>query len=226
MRVNWALHKTYVFGTHEPEIMRLLSELVKPGWTAIDVGANIGYSTLLLAKCVGAGGQVIAFEPLSENFAILQENISLNEHSNVTAENLAVMSCPGRIALRSATPGALTWVASVDIEQAAAVESQDVEAISLDEYVRRKRIGKVDFVKIDVEGAEGAVIDGMTETLKRDKPVLLVELHKIERYGENHPALLRLKEQNYRVTDLGKRNWEQHVLAEASGSPNDDVRAS
>jgi len=67
MRVNWALHKTYVFGTHEPGVVQGLEELVQPGWTAIDVGANIGYFTLLMAKRVGPQGKVIAFEPLAEH---------------------------------------------------------------------------------------------------------------------------------------------------------------
>jgi FkbM family methyltransferase len=219
LRVNWALHKTYVFGTHEPHVMQILRELVQPGWTVVDIGANIGYSALVLAKYAGPTGKVYAFEPLTENFKMLQENIQLNHSSNIVAENLAVMARPGQIELRSATPGALTWVASVNVAEDSAVESQSVTAVSLDDYVQHHDVGRIHFVKMDVEGAEGSVLEGMTAILKRDQPVLMIELHGYDQLGENHPALLLLKEQKYRVTSFVRRNWEVHILAEPINSP-------
>jgi len=215
MRVNWALHKTYVFGTHEPQVMQTIKDLVQPGWTTIDIGAHIGYSTLLLATCVGPKGRVIAFEPLTENFKLLQENTRLNGFSNIFAENLALMGQSGQIELRSATPGAITWVASTSVDQATAVEGRIVEGITLDEYAERKRIERIDFVKMDVEGAEASVLSGMTSILGRDKPILLIEIHEYNRYGESHPALRKLREYSYKISNLGLRNWEQHVLATA-----------
>lgn len=217
MRVNWALHKTYVFGTHEPSVVHGLEELLQPGWTAIDVGANIGYFTLLMANRVGPQGKVIAFEPLPENFSILQENIALNRHTNVVTENLALMSQSKRVELRSATPGAITWVASVKVAQDSSVESQSVDAISLDEYVQRKGIARVDFLKIDVEGAEESVLEGATNVLKRDRPVLLIELHELDHFKEQHPAILKLKKHDYKVRTLGMRQWQEHVIAEPVG---------
>jgi len=216
MRVNWASHKTYVFGTHEPHIMQIIRDVVRPGWTAVDVGANIGYSTLLLARCVGPAGRVLAFEPLAENFRMLQENIRLNDHRNVTAENLALMERTGRIELRTATPGAMTWAASATIDAAKAVETQDVEAVTLDEYAIRNGIAKIDFLKMDVEGAEADVLAGMGSILDRQKPLLLIEIHQSDLFGENHPALCKLREHNYQISDLGTRGWERHVLATAA----------
>ena len=217
MRVNWALHKTYVFGTYEPGVVQGLEELVQPGWTAVDVGANIGYFTLLMANRVGPQGKVIAFEPLAENFKILKENIQLNDHRNVVAENLALMSRTGRIELRSATPGAITWVASVKIDQNSAVESQSVEAVTLDEYVQRKGIAKVDFLKIDVEGAEASVLEGATSVLDRDKPILLIEMHELDRFKDKHPAILKLLSHDYHLRSLGVREWQEHFIAEPPG---------
>ena len=214
MRVNWALHKTYVFGTYEPGVVQGLEELIQPGWTAVDVGANIGYFTLLMANRVGPQGKVIAFEPLAENFRILQENIQLNGHTNVVAENLALMSRTERIELRSATPGAITWVASVRIDQNSAVESQSVEAVTLDEYVQKKGIAKVDFLKIDVEGAEASVLEGATNVLNRDKPILLIEMHELDRFKDEHPAILKLRDHNYHLRSLGVREWQEHFIAE------------
>ena len=219
MRVNWALHKTYVFGTYEPGVVQGLEELIQPGWTAVDVGANIGYFTLLMADRVGPQGKVIAFEPLAENFRILQENIQLNGHTNVVAENLALMSRTERIELRSATPGAITWVASVRIDQNSAVESQGVEAVTLDEYVQQKGIAKVDFLKIDVEGAEASVLEGAANVLNRDKPVLLIEMHELDRFKDQHPAILKLRDHNYNLRSLGVREWQEHFIAEPPGKP-------
>ena len=218
MRVNWPSHKTYVFGTHEPHVMRTIQDVVRPGWTAADVGANIGYATLLLAKCVGPSGRVLAFEPLAENFRMLEENILLNRHPNVTAENLALMAHAGRIELRTATPGAMTWAASAALDASKAVETQSAEAITLDEYAERNGIARIDFLKMDVEGAEADVLAGMTAILDRHKPVLLIEIHQSGLYGENHPVLVKLRERKYKISDLGPRNWERHVMAIAAAS--------
>jgi FkbM family methyltransferase len=217
MRVNWALHKTYVFGTYEPGVVQGLEELIQPGWTAVDVGANIGYFTLLMANRVGPQGKVIAFEPLTENFRILKENVKMNGHANVVAENLALMSRTERIELRSATPGAITWVASVKIDQNFAVESQSVEAVTLDEYVQTKGIAKVDFLKIDVEGAEASVLEGATNVLNRDKPILLIEMHELDRFKDKHPAILKLRSHDYQLRSLGTREWQEHFIAEPPG---------
>jgi FkbM family methyltransferase len=217
MRVNWALHKTYVFGTYEPRVVQGLEELIQPGWTTVDVGANIGYFTLLMANRVGPQGKVIAFEPLAENFRILKENIKMNGHTNVVAENCALMSRTERIELRSATPGAITWVASVKIDQNSAVESQSVEAVTLDEYVQEKGIAKVDFLKIDVEGAEASVLEGATNVLNRDKPILLIEMHELSRFMDKHPAILKLRDHNYHLRSLGVREWQEHFIAEPLG---------
>lgn len=215
MRVTWESHKTYVFGTHEPQVMQTIKDVVRPGWTALDVGANIGYSTLLLANCVGSNGKVIAFEPLAGNFQMLQENIRLNNHTNVHAENLALMDRPGSIELRTATPGAMAWAATILIDEAKAVESQTVTATTLDEYVERNGISKIDFVKMDIEGAEAAALSGMSEILDRHKPMLLIEIHQADLYGEKHAALQKLREHNYKISDVSARDWERHVLATA-----------
>jgi FkbM family methyltransferase len=213
MRVNWANHKTYVFGTHEPHIMKVMRDLIQPGWTAVDAGAHIGYSTLLMAKCAGPTGKILAFEPLAQNYKLLVENIDLNGHKNIVAENLALLAQPGSIELRSATPGAMTWVASTHLDASAAVETQRVEGVTLDDYVQKHGVSRIDFVKMDVEGAEGEVLAGMSASLRRDKPTLLIELHGVTDSEEKHPAVRFLRENGYTIQSLGSRNWERHIVA-------------
>jgi hypothetical protein len=97
--------------------------------------------------------------------------------------------------------------------------SQSVEAISVDEYVQKNGIAKVEFIKIDVEGAEASVLDGATVVLDRDKPILLIELHELDRFKDKHPAILKLRDHNYQVRSLGIRQWQEHVIAEPLGKP-------
>jgi len=70
MRLNWRHHKEYAFGVYEPAVVNAIQHIVKPGWVYADVGAHLGYITLLLAKQVGPTGKVIAFEPFPNNYAV------------------------------------------------------------------------------------------------------------------------------------------------------------
>ena len=78
MYVDWSQFRSFAYGTWEPEVSLAAASAVKQGMTVIDVGAHIGYHTLLFAKCVGPSGHVFSFEPLPENFALLRKNVELN----------------------------------------------------------------------------------------------------------------------------------------------------
>ena len=219
MRVNWALHKTYVFGTHEPGVVHGLEELIQPGWTAIDVGANIGYFTLLMIAPGAAlrssirSVRLISAKFSATTFGWLFSSMFSCKMLKFSARgsNAITFPCgPTRFA---------TWVASVRVDENSAVESQSVEAVTLDEYVQKNGIAKVDFLKIDVEGAEASVLDGATSVLDRDKPIPLIELHELDRFKDKHPAILKLRDHNYQVRSLGIRQWQEHVIAEPLGKP-------
>lgn len=210
MRVNWQMQASYAFGTYEPEVVQAAQRVVDPGCVAVDIGANIGYFTLLLAKLVGPEGRVIAFEPLPENFHVLQENVALNAYRNVTLEPRAVMEKPGTVRLYREREHLLTGTASTVHGQGSGLE---VPATSLDVYLRAT--GKrADFVKIDVEGAEGAVLTGMRRVLAEDRPIVLVELH--DDPSEDHPALATLRTSGYHIQYLDRSSKLPlaHVLAE------------
>lgn len=215
MRVNWQMQASYAFGTYEPEVVRAVQRVVHPGCVAVDVGANTGYFTLLLAKLVGPQGRVIAFEPLPENFQVLQENIRLNAYRNVTLEPRAVMDTPGSVRLYRQRDHLLTGTASTVQVTGVGLE---VPAVSLDVYLRATG-GRADFVKIDVEGAEGAVLTGMRRVLAEDRPIVLVELHEVT--SEDHPALSALRTSGYRIHYLDRPATVPlaHVLAEPANRP-------
>ena len=190
MRVGPPYHWAMAYGHYEPAVCRVLEQTVRAGWTAVDVGAHIGYMSLLLAKCVGPGGKVLAFEPLPENVALLLENVALNGYHNIRVESMAVAQGSGTARLYD---GPTTSQAT--LHTAGEGASRMVGACSLDDYFRLQGFPQVDFVKVDVEGAEGLVVTGAREVLARSQPIWVIELH-----GEAaRPAVTALAQAGYRL---------------------------
>ena len=212
MRVDCHRFRSFVYGTYEPPVLQTIIKVVQAGWTAIDAGAYIGYYTLLLAKQVGPSGRVIAFEPLPENFRVLSENIELNRLQNVIAENKAVTDQSGVATLYRGYEGPFSLTSSI---VAASGEGIEVQAVSLDEYLNNYR-ERVAFVKIDVEGAESQVLDGMKRILKEDRPIVVVEVMNFDRYDDKHPALQLLRNFGYTFCILSKFGIIANVLASPS----------
>ncbi|HQG74003.1 MAG: FkbM family methyltransferase [Kiritimatiellia bacterium] len=142
----------------------LLSRLVSKGDTAVDVGANIGYYLLLLARLVGSEGKVIAVEPSRENLPELKRNIAENKLSNVELHEVAAGSERGTVGFMSGINGRIT-TATATVDQ--------VPLVPLDDIISTR----VDFLKMDVEGAEGRALAGAQELVRRWHPVIFVEIH-------------------------------------------------
>jgi len=143
----------------------LLAELVKPGMTVVDVGANIGYCTLYFASLVGLKGTILAVEPSPENLPELRRNISANQLSNVRIVESAVGAERGEVAFAAGINGGILG------DDASG--TYRVPVAPLDELINNG----VDFLKIDVEGFEGAVIEGARRLLREFRPVVFLEFH-------------------------------------------------
>lgn len=213
MRLEWRSSKAFIFGTYEREVVHSLCEIVQPGSSVVQAGAHIGYFTLLLAKLVGPKGKVIAFEPVPENFRVLAENVEMNGCRNVVLEKRAVAATSGFANLRMNDHDRLTYTASL-LRGGPAL---DVEAISLDDYISHLD-QPIHFVMMDVEGAEADVLEGMRNTLRRDLPKLLIELHGFDALGQSHPALRTLRDVNYSFRFLEPGGAQVHAVAEARTS--------
>jgi FkbM family methyltransferase len=156
-----------VVGRHEKLITELVQEHIKPGAIVVDIGANIGYYTLLFARSAGPTGHVYAFEPDPENFALLAKNIALNGYTNVTLEQKAVAEATGTLRLYLAD----------NVGDHRAYDSGDnrqfleIPAITLDEYLQDR---PVSFIKMDIQGFEHTALKGMLQTLAANKPLTLV----------------------------------------------------
>jgi FkbM family methyltransferase len=178
---NPVMRRTFeVYATnrvHELETTNLCNDVLKKGDVFVDLGANIGYFTLLAARLVGEKGRVFSFEPEPKNFGYLSKNIEINNYKNVVAEQKAVSDKNGKTKLFicSYDTGHHTINRSNGIEaysrgRAIEEKSIEIETITLDNYFLDK-VDRVDAIKIDVEGAESLALAGMDRILRQNRDI-------------------------------------------------------
>src|SRR5262245_8722359 len=163
----------YVCGDYEESTTSVVKSLVRPGDCVLDVGANIGYFTVCIAVWVGPMGTVHAFEAAPRIHARLQANVELNGLRNVTSYAVALSDHEGTVPFFEATHDHLgiSSLRPLDSTQARRVE---VRCTTLDSLLPAST--RVRLAKIDVEGAEMLVLEGMRGVLERDSPYLVLEL--------------------------------------------------
>jgi len=193
-----------ILGTYEPCETALVKREVKAGERVLDIGANIGYFTLIFARRVGPSGRVYAFEPDPTNFAILKRNVETNGYRNVILIQKAVSNVtrPIRLYLASRNKADHRIYDSEDNRP-----SVEIEATRLDDYFK-DRSEKISFIKMDIQGAEGGAIQGMRNILRDNKSVrLLTEFWPIglRRFGvEAREYLYALEAEGFRFHDVQK----------------------
>jgi FkbM family methyltransferase len=224
-RIHCPLNKEdfIVMTKHEEEIIGLFRP--REGDTVVDIGAHMGRYTITSSKSVGGSGRVIAVEAHPYNFGILQHNIRLNKLKNVNAVNWAVYSKRARLKLylpdeylgytmhHSLMTNYLTSKYSKEIER----RFIEVEADTLDNLLKTRGIDEVNWIKIDVEGAEYEVLRGAREILSNNKRIsILVEVHGKDTY---HPTMELLRSNNFNIEfEKTYDNGEKHVLARKLGA--------
>lgn len=179
MALDLQSEKDYWLGVYEPQLQSALKDLARPGDVIYDLGANIGYITLLAAKLVGAQGRVHAFEALPDNQTRLRQNIALNMlEQRVTVYCGAVTDRPGEVSFLVGPSGGTGKAAgSAGRQGLEYVQELHVPGVSLDAYVFEQNQPPPDLVKIDIEGGEMLALPGMQRVLAEAKPVVLIELH-------------------------------------------------
>ncbi|MGW1551775.1 FkbM family methyltransferase [Streptomyces sp. NPDC002346] len=159
----------YAFGMWEPPLTRWLQRTLQPGDTFVDVGANIGYYSLLASRLVEARGSVVAIEAFPDFHAALSENIALNQVHNVRAVNEAVSDRDE--VLHFTLASSANMGANSIVPYAGEAESQaDVPARTLPDILTSNELATARVIKVDVEGAEGAVVRGLIPALKHLRP--------------------------------------------------------
>jgi FkbM family methyltransferase len=221
------LDKDLWLGTYEPDMQRALRDLTRPGMIVYDLGANIGYMTLLFAKAVGETGRVVAVEPLPANVARLRAAVELNQmQGRVTVVERAIGPRRGRemfLVHRSPGMGRLEQAPGRAESFQDAVE---VEVASVDDLVYAEGFPPPHLVKMDLEGGEGRALEGMGRLLRDVKPLLLIEVHGRIAAAE---TWARLATAGYAVRDLGRGRRvvrspaelrpKAYIVAEIEGGP-------
>ncbi len=152
----------------EPCMTLAFKKLIKPGMVMVDIGANVGYFSLLCSTLVGKSGRVFSFEPEPGNFALLMKNIQINSFTNVEAVPKAVSDKNSTLRLYINT---LEQGMHSIIQHESGSSTIDIEAVSLDEFFATTN-HIVDIIKIDIEGAEVLALKGMQNTIQRNEKLL------------------------------------------------------
>jgi len=202
----------YLMGGFELRTLRLYKQLVSPRAIVLDVGANIGAHTLPLAKLVGPNGRVIAFEPTKFAFDKLGRNLALNPSlaARVTPFQMALLASENAeipASIYSSWPlGGVTGLHEVHGGRLCSTEG--AHAATLDQVVDSLGLTRLDFIKLDVDGHEPAVIRGAARSLTRFHPTILMEWAPscFEGMDEAVDAAFRvLRECGYACTPVGER---------------------
>src|SRR5882724_10406379 len=159
--------RIYFFGVWEPEISDYVANALSAGDCFIDVGANIGYFSLLAASIVGERGTVCSIEASPSIFSVLSKNVTSNALSNITLHNKAASDGPGRLPIflgPAANRGATTTVSSVAVRKGQELEAE-VAADTLVAIVGEARLLSARLIKIDIEGAEYSLVSSIAHLL-------------------------------------------------------------
>jgi FkbM family methyltransferase len=194
----------FLLGWYEAETVALCRTLVRPGMTVLDIGAHCGYYTRLFSNLVGPDGKVYAFEADPATYDYLARNIRLSRHQNVVIVPKAVADRRGTVEffVMTGTGKHSLYDTSRALGSFTVKERISVEATTIDDFLAEHGNPDIDFLKMDIEGAEPRALDGMTATLARLEDLsMVVELHP----GTLHSGGVRPGELVKRLEVLGFR---------------------
>lgn len=164
-----------VYGFHEKDETELFKKIVKPSMVVIDIGANMGYYSLLAAKLVGDKGKIYAFEPDPINYNLLVDNIKINQFTNIVPIQKAVSNKIGKIKLfldKENFGGHTLSHKNIQTKQNGFLE---VETTTIQDFLKGEGNIKVDLIKMDVQGSEGLVIEKAFEIIMKNNLKILME---------------------------------------------------
>lgn len=182
---------------------KFVKKEIKEGDTVLDLGANIGYWTCLLAELVGDKGHVYAFEPEPNNFELLKKNVEINGYRNVTLEQKAVSNKTGKTKL---------FISDVKTDHRiydwfGHQDSIEIDAVRLDDYFKGKKV-IIAYIKSNLQGADFAALQGMLSLIKEAKNLkMIVEYHPdtmLEFGSEPREFIDLLTYEGFKLYDVGR----------------------
>lgn len=204
----------------EAEVRQCLESNINPGDLAVDIGANFGLHTLVMADRVGSSGEVVAFEPVAENRRLLRRNVALNRFADrVRIINSAISDLDRPMIEMNVDSDALEPSAAIATGESGRI-SLNVKNQSLDAAMSGLSDSRTCFMKIDVEGAELSVLRSGIQFLKRIRPKLLIEVHDyaLPRFGESTDSVYEFLNNGEfeirKISDMTSHNGKyHHILA-------------
>jgi FkbM family methyltransferase len=191
-------------GHYEMPVQRAIAENLQAGDVCYDIGANVGFFSVLAASRVGSGGRLFAFEPEPGNATMLRHNVEMNGFAHVTIFENAVSSQPGRAVLMlvpySGSHSLAEFRTPKDV-----VNQITVDTVQVDQLVENRTLTPPTLVKIDVEGAEYPVMQGMARTIETYRPKIVYE---VDAEREDEAKVQEKKIERF----LGARGYEMHRL--------------
>jgi FkbM family methyltransferase len=216
------IEKDYWLGTYELELQGAVRDFTKPGSVVYDLGASIGYVSLLFAKAVTSSGRVLAFEPLPANLERLAKNISLNgSEDRVDVVPYAVIDATRPVEfLLGPSVGMGKAAGSSGRGEQVYEERLIVEGIALDDFVFIRGNPAPDIIKIDIEGGEILAFPGMRQILMKKHPIIFLELHGAEAAELSWQMLMeagykicRMKAGYPAVNSPSDLDWKAYLIA-------------
>lgn len=199
-----------LFRIHEPISTQILTRFLKKGYYCLEIGANVGYYTLLTASLIRKEGKILAAEPHPGNFSTLLENVSMNSLGNVTCLNVACSNYDGHGHMKITPQSDLHRLLEDGENGGLRVEVRKVDTLAKD-------LERLDFMKMDVQGHEDKVIEGSYKTIETFKPSLLLEFHPTLADKDSTLKLLtKLKGYGYEIDYLIPRFLDWPLIGKMS----------
>jgi FkbM family methyltransferase len=203
-----------IFNSHEPVSTKIISSKLKKGMTCLDVGANIGYYVLLESKCIGSQGKIIALEPSPINFECLKKNLISLNIGNVQAYNIAAGEKDGItnfLIYEGAGNSCMVIPEGEKPKWPGDIITVPIKRI--DSFLEGEGITKIDFLRMDVEGYENKVIEGLQNTIRKSKPIIHLELHLHIVGKDNTSKMLKnLKNEGYEISAYVPRDIDTPLI--------------
>ncbi|MDK2980909.1 MAG: hypothetical protein PWQ55_1256 [Chloroflexota bacterium] len=226
MALDLQSEKDYWLGTYEVDLQAAARHFIQPGMTVYDVGANIGYISLMAARLNGPDGKVFSFEALPANLERLEQNRALNQlEGRIHIQPAAVVDQSKPVTFFMHHSGAMGKAQGSAGREEAYEQQIEVNGLALDDFIYQQGQPLPGLVKMDIEGGEGMALAGMARVLKEAPPIFLIELHGEqaarsvwEQLDANGYSLHRMQPGYARIAALDQLDWKAYVVALPPGT--------